>query len=85
MWTIKWDKKAEKKFDKLENQIQRRIQTFLNERLIYNPEYHSTQLVGVNYFRARVGDYRIIFELQDDKVVILVLDLGHRKEVYQDL
>ena len=35
-------------------------------------------------WRMRVGDYRIIFERQGDRLVILVLDLGHRREVYRD-
>ncbi|MGC4933038.1 type II toxin-antitoxin system RelE family toxin [Gordonia sp. DT30] len=38
---------------------------------------------GGGEFRIRVGDYRIIYDIQDDELVVLVLRLGHRREVYR--
>ena len=46
----------------------------------------SKPLVGhPGYLRVRVGDYRIVYRLEEDKLVVLVLTMGHRREVYRDL
>jgi len=49
-----------------------------------NPE--TTKLKGNNPFhRVRVGDYRIVYEIQEDILVILVVKIGHRKDIYRNL
>ena len=40
------------------------------------------KLVGLPYYRIRIGDYRVIFDIQDDNLIILVLEVGHRKKIY---
>ncbi|WP_062519518.1 type II toxin-antitoxin system RelE family toxin [Demequina silvatica] len=42
----------------------------------------SRRLVGSDYFRVRVGDYRVIYSIDDGRLLILVLTVGHRREVY---
>ena len=50
------------------------------------PDPNITKLKGDNPFhRLRVGDYRIIYEIQNDVLIILVLKIGHRKEIYRKL
>ena len=86
MWSIVFTKKADKKFYKLERPIQNRIQKFIDERLLLNPHYHSTLLVGeINFARARVGDYRIIIEIKDSELIILLIGIDHRKQIYTNL
>ena len=49
-----------------------------------NPE--TTKMKGNNPFhKVRVGDYRIVYEIQDDILLILIIKIGHRKEVYRNL
>ena len=43
----------------------------------------SVKLAGEPYHRIRQGDYRIVYEIQDTKLVILVIKVGHRREVYR--
>ena len=43
----------------------------------------SIKLTGVDAWRIRVGDYRVIYEIEDDKVLVTVVRVGHRREVYQ--
>ncbi|MBQ7169295.1 MAG: type II toxin-antitoxin system RelE/ParE family toxin [Synergistaceae bacterium] len=47
---------------------------------------HGKALTGnwSGYWRYRVGDYRLIADIQDDKILILITEVGHRKEVYDD-
>jgi mRNA interferase RelE/StbE len=45
----------------------------------------STPLVGYpGVLRRRVGDYRIVYRVQDDRLIVLVLDIGHRRDIYRD-
>jgi len=50
------------------------------------PEPNTTKMKGNNSFhKIRTGDYRIIYEIHDDRVVILIVKVGHRKDVYKGL
>jgi len=50
------------------------------------PNPNQTKMKGDNPFhRVRTGDYRIIYEVHDDRVVILIVKVGHRKDVYKRL
>ena len=50
-----------------------------------NPRLHGKGLVGnkSGQWRYRIGNYRVICEIQDEKVIVLVLEIGHRKEIYK--
>ena len=71
-----------KQFSKLENTIQQRIISAL-ERIRIRPEYFVKKLVGEPYYKLRVGDYRIILDLQRDRMIIFVIEVGHRKNIYK--
>ncbi|WP_022665921.1 type II toxin-antitoxin system RelE family toxin [Desulfospira joergensenii] len=57
------------------------------EELVRNlPEPDTTKMKGNNSFhKIRTGDYRIIYEIHNDRVVILIVKVGHRKDVYKGL
>lgn len=77
---IIWDKKAIDFLDKLEIQISRRIILKVKE-LANNPFSKDVKrLQGESTFRLRVGDYRIIFDIIRDTIIIL--KVGHRKNIY---
>jgi mRNA interferase RelE/StbE len=81
MYEIIITDKAKKKLEKLPFEIQKRIAAVL-ERIRIRPFYFVKRLIGEPYFRLRVGDYRIILEIQENKLIIMIIDLGHRKEIY---
>ena len=72
---------AKKQLEKLEKVDQERIIKSL-ERIRIRPEAHITKLVGDPGYKLRVGDYRVILEIEKDKLIILVLMIGHRKNIY---
>lgn len=75
-------RKAEKELAKLSTQAQIRIAEALLE-LGENPRpYGYRELKGEDAFRVRVGDYRIIYEIQDDILLVYIVRIGHRKDVY---
>jgi mRNA interferase RelE/StbE len=83
VWKVSFDPRAEKKFSKLEKSIRQRIADFIDKKLAKNPREHSKMLVGDNkFYRARIGDYRVIFELKDKELVIILIDIGHRRDIY---
>lgn len=77
--------RARKDLRVLPSSVQKRIRAAL-EKLAENPfaaGLDVKKLKGQSYYRIRVGDYRVIYDLQTRTLVILVLEAGHRKEIYQ--
>ena len=88
MWNIVFERKEQKQFDRLDDKTKKRIAKFIDERLIpsENPLSLGKALVGKSFgdhVRFRVGDYRLVCDIQDKEITILVLRIGHRKEVYR--
>jgi len=75
---------AARQLRKLDPQVRRRIQAAL-ELLTDEPRPPAaTRLVGGSgQWRVRTGDYRIVYEIEGDRLLILVLRIGHRHEIYQ--
>ncbi|MEA2003338.1 MAG: type II toxin-antitoxin system RelE/ParE family toxin [archaeon] len=82
MYEILLAKKVEKYLDKLESKEQKRI-IFALEKLRIRPDAYLTRLVGDKSYKFRVGDYRIIIDLNKDQLLILVIKIGHRSNVYK--
>ena len=86
-WTIEISRTAEKQIKKLDRVAQAAIVRFLRDRLrpAENPRLFGKPLHGDKgrLWRYRVGDYRLICDIQDEKVVVLVLRVGHRKDIYR--
>ena len=75
---------AFKQLKKLEPEIQERIIKVL-ERIRIRPESFVTKLVGDPGFRLRVGEYRVIVDIDKDKLLILVIKIGHRSRIYKKM
>lgn len=75
---------AARQLRKLDPPARRRIQATINV-LADNPRPPaSTQLVGgVGEWRVRTGDYRVVYDIEDDVLLVLVVAVGHRREVYR--
>ena len=82
MYEILFTELAAKQFRKLESPVQDRIRAVL-ERTRIRPESFFVRLIGVDAYKIRIGDWRIIADLQQDRLIILVLKVGHRRSVYE--
>jgi mRNA interferase RelE/StbE len=85
-WTVSYTETALKQLRKLDRQVARRLVEFLDERAAgqADPRSLGKALTGPvlgSFWRYRIGDYRIICDLRDGALVILVLELGNRKDV----
>ena len=85
-WRIEFSDEADRDFAKLDKSMQRRIFRYLNERIAtaQDPRYFGKALIHelAGLWRYRVGDYRILCRIGDEKLTILVVEIGHRSKVY---
>lgn len=87
-WRVEISAGARKALGKLDPQAARSILTFLDEKVARatDPRRVGKPLAGSalgNFWRYRVGDYRVIADIQDETVTVLVVRIGHRREVYR--
>lgn len=86
MYHIEYYKKAKKQILKLDKPIQRLLFAWIDKHLegTDNPRAIGKGLTGnrANEWRYRIGDYRLICHIQDDKMIILALEFGHRRDIY---
>ena len=85
-WKIEYSPDAIRQLNKLDQPIRRKLFRYLEEHIqgCKNPRHFGAALVAnlSGFWRYRVGDYRIICEIQEEKVIVLVLTIGHRREIY---
>jgi mRNA interferase RelE/StbE len=86
-WTIEYTRTSESQLRKLDRQIARRILDYLDDKIasLENPRTRGKALTGVlgELWRYRIGDYRVICEIRDNTMRILVVEVGHRKQIYK--
>lgn len=86
-YTVEFLSTARKALTKMDKPISKRIIDWINLNLVgcENPRSHGTNLINhpKGNWRYRVGDYRIIADIQDDKVIILVVDVNKRNDIYK--
>ena len=87
-YTVEYTQQAVKDLRKLDKQTRTFILSWIEKNLVdcENPRQHGKGLTAnrSGQWRYRVGDYRLIADIQDDRVVILLLHIGHRRDVYVD-
>jgi len=87
VWTVDYTETARKQLRKLDKQVARRILDFLDERVAAAEEPRSMgkALTGPlgSFWRYRVGEYRVICDIQDGRLRVLVVQIGNRREVYR--
>ena len=82
MFEITWTEKAYEQLNKLDGMIAHRILKKLDE-LSQDPfSKDIRRLKGERAYRMRIGDYRVIFDIDKNKLIILILRVGHRKKIY---
>ncbi len=85
-YSVTYTSKAAKQLSKLNPQIQKIIYKWIDNNLVNceNPYLHGKALTGdkAGLWRYRVGDYRIIAEILDNELIIQVIEIGHRREIY---
>ena len=87
-WAVEISAGARKALSKLDPAAARLILKFLDEKVARatNPRTSGKALTGStlgNFWRWRVGDYRVVADIQDRTVTVLVVRIGHRREVYR--
>ena len=87
-WSVEFSETVARELGKLDAQQRKRILNFLRQRVatLDDPRSLGKALRGSRlgeFWKYRVGDYRLISRIEDDRLVVLVLRVGHRKEIYR--
>ena len=87
-WKVELSLEADRELAKLDRQHAKRILKFLHERVarLDDPRSMGKALQGARlgeFWRYRVGDYRLICKIEDDRLLVLILRIGHRREIYR--
>lgn len=88
VWRVEFDAAATKELSKLDHQVARRIVTFLRDRVatLSDPRSLGQALQGERFgefWKYRVGDYRVIARIEDQRLLILIMRVGHRGGIYR--
>lgn len=83
-YRVEFSKRAEKQFLELPQQSQQRLRTQI-DALAENPRPPGVKKLeeSKNQYRIRIGDYRVVYEIQDAILLVILLRIGHRREVYR--
>ena len=87
-WTIEYAQSSRKPMERLDPMVRRRIWAFLSERIAMmdDPRLLGDALQGARFaglWRYRVGGYRILVDIRDEVVTVIVIGIGHRGDVYR--
>jgi mRNA interferase RelE/StbE len=88
VWIIKYTETSQRQLKKLDPSTALRVLDFMDGRVapLEDPRSQGKKLVGPklgSYWRYRVGDLRLICDIRDEVVTVLVVEIGHRREVYR--
>lgn len=87
MWRLVFSKKADKQLAKMDPGVRRIVVAWLLKNVdgCDNPRQHGKGLTGnlSGAWRYRIGDFRILCEIRDEELVVLALEVGHRRDVYK--
>ncbi len=85
-WTIEFEQAAAKEFKKLDPATRRRIRAYFEQRVLgpQGPRTYGKPLKGAlaGFWRYRIGNYRVVCRIEDDRLIVLIVRVAHRKAVY---
>lgn len=84
LYQIEFSRQADRQFRNLPSQTQQRLKSKIDS-LASTPRPHGSEKLSSfdQLYRIRVGDYRIVYAVEDNRLVVLVVTVGHRREVYR--
>ena len=81
-YEVRWTETSLEQLGKLQKNIAQRIFNKI-EGVKSNPFLYAEKLTGIDLFKLRIGDYRVIMSIESGKMIIFVLEVGHRKKIYR--
>ena len=84
-WTIEFERDAIRQLNRLDKGVRKRILEYLESRVVGNPRRFGKPLRGerAGLWAYRVGDYRVVCLLEEERLVVAVVSVGHRREIYR--
>ncbi len=85
-WTVEYSKQAKTTLERLDRTVRNRIKNYVDKLKNFpNPRIRGEPLKGnlAEFWKYRIGDYRLVCKIEDEKLIILVVILGHRRDAYK--
>ena len=85
-WKAEFTTEARRQFERLDRPVQRRIQAYLNEKVLAGDPRHFGRAIRGDLsglWRYRIGDFRLIAKLEDAIVTVIIIKTGHRSVIYE--
>ena len=84
MYEVVWESSVEENLRKIDRTIVRKIKDKVENYLVKNPQRLGEPLTGQykGFYRCKFSDYRVIYEIKQSELLIIVIKVGHRREVY---
>ena len=86
-YSILTTKQFDNSFKKLDKSVQKQVKHWIDKHLINceDPRYFGKPLIASKkgYWRYRIGDYRLIAEIKDNKLILIMINIGHKKSIYK--
>ncbi|MFP2896961.1 type II toxin-antitoxin system RelE family toxin [Corallococcus sp. 4LFB] len=82
-YTVEFLQSAAKQLAAVDPVHQRRIAKRIDALAMEPRPVGAEKLKGSDYLRIRIGDYRVIYQVEDGRLVVLIVELGHRREIYR--
>ena len=86
LWRVDFSDKADKQLLALDKSVRERIRTYVKDLAkLDNPRMRGEPLTGnlSDFWKYRVGDYRLVCRISDNELIVLVVKIGHRSEIYK--
>ena len=86
LWNVNFSEKADKQLLSLDKPVRERIRKYVKDLAkLSNPRLRGEPLAGnlSDFWKYRIGNYRLICRIHDEKMLVLVVKIGHRSEVYK--
>jgi mRNA interferase RelE/StbE len=85
VWDITWSPTADKQLEKITKSNKNTAQQIVAklEEITDNPYIHTDKLHGSDLRKLRIGDYRVILNLEKEKIIIFIVEVGHRSKIYK--
>jgi mRNA interferase RelE/StbE len=83
LYSIRFGESFQKDIKKIPQKDRKKLLARIDKLAIEPRPYGYEKLSGMEYYRVRQGNYRIIYSIQDTELIVLILKVGHRKDIYR--
>jgi len=83
LYSIRFGESFQKDINKIPQKDRKKLLARIDKLAVEPRPYGYEKLIGMEYYRVRQGNYRIIYSIRDTELIVLIITIGHRKDIYR--